>query len=339
MFVVLTKSRAFKAVSKNSFDVVTIVEGKVSNAKQFENDSTGYKKLIKHLSKKSITHVCLEATGHYHLDLALALNKPSKIKLMVINPRVAHNFSKVLNQKSKTDETDAYVLAQYTLRMEFEEWQAPDEALFAIRSCSRHLSQQVKMQTALKNQLHAYQSTDFTPDFIVESMVQNLKQLKQQIDQLVEHTIELISGSVVAKNMYDRLVSINGIADRTAIKLIGELALLDPNMKPKQLVAHAGLNPTIVQSGSSINKKSRISKTGNKYIREALYMTALRMAHHDLNVSAYYQHLINDNHLAKRQAICAVMRKLLMSINCMLRQNTGFDPQRFYRLEESAHSK
>ncbi len=322
-------------VSKNTFDVVIVLNGKDSQSLQFENDSAGHKKFIKCLSKRKVSHVCLETTGHYHLDLALALDKQPKIKLMVINPRVAHNFSKVLMQKSKTDQTDAYLLAQFTLRMEFEEWQAPEEALFAIRSCSRHLSQQIKAQTKLKNQLHAYQSTDFTPEFIIENMNQSLKQLKEQIDQLVNHTIQIISDCDVAKAMYERLIAINGIADKTAIKLIGELALLDPNMTSKQLVAHAGLNPTIVQSGSSINRKSRISKTGNKYIRDALYMTALRMAHHNINVSAYYQHLINDNHLAKKQAICAIMRKLLMCIHSMCKQNSNFGSQRFYRVSST----
>ena len=322
-------------VSKNTLDVVTIVNDEVSKGLQFENSTAGHKALIKHLLKKSVTHVCLEATGHYHLDAALALDKNVKSKLMVINPRAAHNFAKGLLQEAKTDKTDAFVLAQFTLRMEFEQWQAPNESLFAIRSCSRHLSQLTKMQTKLKNQLHAYKTTGFTPEFIIKDITDSIEQIKGQIENLIDHTLQIIDDNPMAKKMYECLVAINGIGDKTAIKLIGELTLLDPDMKPKQLVAHAGLDPTVIQSGTSINKKSRISKTGNKYIREALYMTALRMAHHNENVSAYYQHLINDNHLAKRQAICAVMRKLLMSINSMLRNKSQFDSQRFYRLQDN----
>lgn len=319
-------------VSKKTLDVAIIINDKVSRGMQFKNNITGHKALAKYLSKKFVSHVCLEATGHYHLDAALMLDKQDGIKLMVINPKVAHNFAKVLLQKAKTDKTDAYVLAQFVLRMEFNQWQAPDESLFAIRSCSRRLSQLTKMQTNLKNQLHASQTTDFTPDFIIDDIIENIRQIKNQIQNLINQTIQIIVHNPQAKRMYECLIGTNGIADKTAIKLIGELALIDPEIKPKQLVAHAGLNPTVVQSGTSINKKSRISKTGNKYIREALYMTALRMAHHDENVSAYYQHLINDNHLAKRQAICAVMRKLLMAINCMLRENTSFDSNRFYQI-------
>lgn len=321
-------------VSKKRLDIAVIIDGEVTTGLQFENNTVGHKALVKYLLKKSINHVCLEATGHYHLDAALMLDKQKNIKLMVINPKVAHNFAKVLLQRAKTDRTDAHVLAQYVLRMDFIQWQAPDKSLFVIRSCSRRLSQLIKIQTNLKNQLHASQTTDFTPEFIIDDIIDSLGQIKDQIQNLINQTIKIISQNHEAQRMYQCLVRVNGIADKTAIKLIGELALIDPDMKPKELVAHAGLNPTIIQSGSSINKKSRISKTGNKYIREALYMTALRMAHHDKNVSAYYQHLINDNHLAKRQAICAVMRKLLMAISCMLRANTTFDSNRFYRLKE-----
>lgn len=321
-------------VSKKTLDVAIIINGKSSNGMQFENTTAGYKALVKYLSKRSVSHVCLEATGHYHLDIALMLDKQDDIQLMVINPKVAYNFAKVLLQKAKTDKADALVLAQFVLRMDFIQWQAPDESLFAIRSCSRRLSQLTKMQTNLKNQLHACQTTDFTPEFIIQDIIDNLNQIKGQIQNLINHTVKIIEQNHEVHEKYKCLIGVNGIAEKTAIKLLGELALLDPEMKPNELVAHAGLNPTIIQSGSSVNKKSRISKTGNKYIREALYMTALRMAHHDENVSAYYQHLINDNHLAKRQAICAVMRKLLMAINCMLRTNTCFDSNRFYRLAE-----
>jgi len=81
-----------------------------------------------------------------------------------------------------------------------------------------------------------------------------------------------------------------------------------------------------------VNKKPRLSKIGNKYIREALYMTALQMSFRNPNVEAYYQHMINDNGLKKIQAICAIMRKLLMSIASIIRDNSEFDGAKFYKI-------
>ena len=130
------------------------------------------------------------------------------------------------------------------------------------------------------------------------------------------------------------LVSIKGVAEKTVIQLIGELAVLPPDMSAKQWVAYAGLDPRHMQSGSSLNKKPCLSKAGNRYLRMALYMPALNAAHKDTHISAYYQHLIQDNGLKKLQAVCAVMRKLLHAIHGMLKSGSPFDGQRFYTIPE-----
>ena len=101
-------------------------------------------------------------------------------------------------------------------------------------------------------------------------------------------------------------------------------------MSAKQLVAMAGLDAHTHQSGSSVNKKPRRSKAGNRYLRIALFMPALSAARHDPNVWAYYQHFIENRGLKKLQARCAVMRKLLHAIHAMLKNRTPFDSRRFY---------
>ena len=100
-------------------------------------------------------------------------------------------------------------------------------------------------------------------------------------------------------------------------------------------MAHAGLFPQIIQSGSSINKKTRIGKAGNRYIRAALYMPALVAAYHEPHIRGFYQHLVNDNGLKKIQALCAVMRKLLLSIHAMFRTKKPFNGNAFYSLKEA----
>ena len=321
-------------VSKDSLEVVTVVETKTSSVKSFKNNHTGHKALLKHLAKLKIDRVCLEATGNYHLDVALMFSATEHLKLMVINPRVAHSFSKAMSSNAKTDAIDANVLAQYILRMEFKQWQAPADIFFAVRASGRRLCQLVKMRTGFKNQLHSYQCTEFTPEFIIDDALESISHVEKQIDQLIEHTSQIIAEDEQAMNMYQLLIDIDGIGPRTAIKLVGEIGVLDPEIKPKQLVAHAGLFPAIVTSGTSVNKKSRLNKSGNKYIREALYMSAMSLAQRNKNISAFYQHLINDNGLAKKQAICAVMRKLLMAISCIIREQTAFDSSRFYQIQE-----
>lgn len=319
-------------VSYKTLELVFGKNNKYLKSKTFTNDHKGHKVLIKTLQKKKVTHVCIEATGNYHLDISLAINKIKGINLMVLNPRISNNYAKALNQRAKTDAQDAYVLAHFALNMNHLNWQAPNKTMFAIRACGRRLTQLTKDKAKLKNRLHAFDVTEFTPKIVIDDLKFAIDNLEKQIENLIKGSLEIIINNQQTKEIHKLITSICGVADKTAIKLIGEICVLDPEMKAKQLVAHAGLYPTTVTSGTSVNKKPWLSKAGNKYIREAIYMSALQMSYRNPNVAAYYQHLINDNGLKKMQAICAIMRKLLMSISCMIRDNTEFDETKFYKM-------
>ena len=115
--------------------------------------------------------------------------------------------------------------------------------------------------------------------------------------------------------------------------------ILPADMNAKQWVAYAGLDPRQFQSGSSVAKKPRISKAGNKFIRQALYMPALVATRYEIHIKAYYQHLISDNGLKKIQAVYAVMRKLLHAIHGMLKTNKSFEGSRFYTLPIEVNSQ
>lgn len=108
-------------------------------------------------------------------------------------------------------------------------------------------------------------------------------------------------------------------------------------MSARQWVAYAGLDPRIFESGSSVAKKPRMSKAGNKFFRQALYMPALVATRYEPNIKGYYTHLIEDNGLKKVQAVCAVMRKLLHAIHDMLKANKEFDGTRFYTFPVEAN--
>ncbi|MCU7906713.1 MAG: transposase [Candidatus Thiodiazotropha sp. (ex Epidulcina cf. delphinae)] len=181
-----------------------------------------------------------------------------------------------------------------------------------------------------KNQLHALKTSTQTPIFIIQDAINSITQLEARIEGLKTIAIELINADEESKHTMSLLISIKGVAETTAIQLIGELLVLPPDITAKQWVAYAGLDPRIFHSGTSVNKKPRLSKAGNQYLRMARYMPALKASYRDTHIRAYYQHLITDNGLKKLQAICAVMRKLLHAIHGMLRSNKPFDGVRFY---------
>jgi transposase len=322
-------------VGKDSLDVVIRKKGKSHKCMTFNNTTAGHLAIIKYLHQHNVSHIGIEATGYYHLDLALELDDAADVDVMIINPRASKNFAKAMMQRMKTDAIDAELLAQFVERMDFIKWKAPASHVFAIRACGRRLVSLNKEKAKSKNQLHAYSRTKRTPQFVIDDVHLSIEQLENQIENLVLHALQLINESDQLKKRYERLISIKGVANRTAIKLLGELGVLAEDMLAKQWVAHAGLFPRVFESGSSVKKRATIGKIGNRYIREALYMGALSATRHDVNIRAFYLHMIEDNGLSKLQAICAVMRKMLLAMHGMLKEDKPFNGQRFYGLDNS----
>jgi transposase len=117
---------------------------------------------VNKLLKLPVIIVCLEATGIYHFDLAIALHDAG-VLLMVVNPKSSHNFAKVLLKNSKTDAVDANTLAEYAARMDFVAWNRPSNEKLALRSLARRINALTGQKAAAKNHLHSLTSTQETP--------------------------------------------------------------------------------------------------------------------------------------------------------------------------------
>lgn len=189
-------------------------------------------------------------------------------------------------------------------------------------------------KAAAKNHLHALSATQETPKAVLRDARLAITQLEKRIHRLTTDVLLLIREHPELTRILQLLTSIKGIAETSAIALMGELLLLPPDLSHRQWVKFAGLDPKAFDSGKSVHKKTRLSKAGNRHIRSALYMPALSAKQHDPHVKAYFQHLV-DNGKKPLQAVCAVMRKLLHAIHGMLKQDKPFDNTRFYAIPES----
>ena len=325
-------------VSCKTLDLVIRKKEKNHTVRHFDNTPAAHLKIVEFLKKQQVKNICLEATGTYHLDLAVVLSQTESLAVMVVNPRAAKHFSQALMKRTKTDAVDAAMLAEYAQRMDFKSWKAPSQTMLTVRACSRRIATLTKDKTRAKNQLHALQATRHTPLFIIEDVQLSISQLENQLEQLITRACTLIEQTPALNETAHLLMTVKGLAEKTMIQLIGELGVLDSNMTAKQWVAYAGLNPRQHQSGSSVNGKTSLSKGGNSFIRSALYMPALNASYRDPHISAYYQHLIQDNGLTKLQALCAIMRKLLHAIHGMLKTKSPFQGALFYSAATSVSS-
>jgi transposase len=306
-------------VSAKTLAVCRWRDGK-ENEQEFSNDAEGHRELLKWLGRQ--TRVCMEATGVYHLQIALML-RANGVEVMVVNPRVAKDFARAMSNRSKTDEVDAWTLLEYVRRMEFQAWEAPTGAVLELRELGRRLSELTRVSVEEKNRLHAKKVAAISA-VVVADVKQHIAQIGKRIKQIEKAAYEIVHHDDDLREQYGALLTARGIGKRSAILLLTELAVLDPTMTVRQLVAYAGLDPREYESGTSVQKPARISKIGNARLRAILYMNALSAIRHDRGARLFYARLVARGK-KRMQAVVAVMRKLLHGCWIVLQRRVAFD--------------
>jgi transposase len=322
-------------VSKKELVVALQRDGQRKAAKTFANTASGHQVLIRYLRQPGRSvRVCLESTGMYGLDAALALQRAG-LEVMVANPRAVRHFAQALMQRSKNDQLDAGVLLEFALRMPFRAWVAPRPAALQLHALARRMEALTAMQTAEKGRLEATQASDTTPAGVRRDLERSLRSLRRALARLACEAVKIIDGDPGLKLRFELLISVRGsIAATSAIQILAELAVLSEDLDVRQCVASAGLDPREHTSGTSVHKKARISKAGNAHLRRALYMPALVAIRHQPHLRAFYQHLRAQGK-PKMVALVAVMRKLLHAIYGMFKHQQAFDGSKVYRLPQT----
>ncbi len=187
-------------------------------AQAFANTRAERQRLLKRLSKFPGVTVCLEATGVYHLDLALAL-ADAGVHLMVLNPKASHNAASVLLRNSKTDAVDADTLAQYAERMPYQPWVRPTNEALELRAFSRRINALTKDKAAAKNQLHALDFSPETPKAVLRDLKLSIAQLEKRIASLSAEAKTFILAHPALAHPFALLLTVKGIGETSAIAL------------------------------------------------------------------------------------------------------------------------
>jgi len=322
-------------VSSKELIVALRRDGKLKPWKSFPNTPGGHQAIVRYLARQGHqVQVCLESTGIYGLDLALALHAAPGIEVMVANPRAVRHFAQALMQRSKNDRLDALVILEFATRMPFQAWQPPSPAARHLCALARRLEALTELCAAEKNRLHAARATEALPSIIRRDLEGSLRFHERAMQRLEEEALKVIAQEPELQREFDLLLSIRGIKETSALQVLAGLAVMSPDLDVRQWVAYSGLDPREYSSGSSVHKKTRISKAGNRHLRRALYMPALVAARREPHFRAYYEHLLARGK-AKMQALVAVMRKLLHAIYGMFRHQLPFDGSKVYRLPQA----
>jgi transposase len=298
----------------------------------FANTAAGHKKFMRWATKGGRpARVCLEATGIYSLEFALALHHARNVDVMVVNPRAIKDFGRACMQRAKTDAVDAGGILEYLQRMPFTAWQPPAPEILELQAINRRIVQLTTERTREKNRRHASEFAGASGDAIAHDIEVNIHHLERRIERMHESGLQLVRGVPALATKLAHLVSAKGIGEASAMRLLAELLVLPDDLAAPQWVAHAGLDPRPYESGTSVHRPRRITKVGNRHLRAALYMPALVAIQHEPNVKAFYNKLVTAGK-KPMQAVVAVMRKLLHAIWGMLKHDQDFDGNKFFRI-------
>lgn len=157
---------------------------------------------------------------------------------------------------------------------------------------------------------------------VVQALVRHIFQFQQEI-QILKEQIEQLYENI--SDNESLLASIKGIGKQTAIVLEAHFGNVNRFPNAKKFVAYFGMNPTVSQSGKTTKRKSYLEKKGNGIVRYKLFMATLNMiARKQEPIYTYYQRLVAAGK-AKLVAMGAAMRKLLVIMYTMLKNQEKFD--------------
>lgn len=309
-------------IAKKKFDIALLIDNKIKH-KVYTNNKNGFVMLSKFLAGKNISkvHACMEATGTYGEALATYLYNHGHT-VSVVNPARIKGFAQSNLCRNKTDKADAKIIAHFCATLKPEQWQPTPEYIKSLQVLVNRYEQLLDMKQQEVNRLSSLSDAEAS---IAPMIKETILHLETQIETIVAKIDDSIGNNPELKNKKNLLESIPGIGKVTIPRVLASIGRPELFGNVKKLVAFLGLNPKHCQSGSSINGKTRISKTGNANLRKAFYFPAIVAIKHNVVIKNYCSKLAS-NGKSKMIIICAAMRKLVHIIYGVLKSNKPFDP-------------
>ena len=174
-------------------------------------------------------------------------------------------------------------------------------------------------------QLKAAAANSFGVSFARDAFAFQIRQLVEQMEFLERQVTELEAQiSSLLKQTGSYITTIPGIGDTLGAIILSEIGDIHRFNAPNKLVAFAGLDVRVAQSGEFTGTRQKISKRGSPYLRRAIWLAASRAAFCDPILSEYYQSLRarGKHHLT---AIGAVSRKLCNIIFAILSEDRPYE--------------
>jgi transposase len=294
-------------ISKPTLDAFRL---RTREHRQFPNDRAGCTALIRWIGREAV-RVIFEPTGPYHRRFEASL-VAAGIEAVKVNPRSSRRFAEATGELAKTDRIDAAILARMGAVLALEGRPAKTETLHDLRELG------VARQALVKEGIAATNREQIAVNPVIKRQLRaRLKQIGLQLKEIDAAIATLVDTDPGLSRRRDVLASIPGIGTVTAMAILiamPELGTLDN----KQAASLAGLAPMTRQSGAW-SGRARI-RGGRRSLRTALYMPGLVALRFNPDLKQKYQ-AMKDAGKPSKVAITAIMRKLLLLANALLRDD------------------
>jgi transposase len=284
---------------------------------RFANDTAGHAALVAHLRGLAPARIVLEGSGGLERGVVRALQQ-DELPVVVANPRQVRDFAKGLGTAAKTDPIDAKMLARYA--------EVKRPPLLALRTdAQQRLRALVNRRRQVQQLRHAETCrADRTDEpLAVASLARTIALLTEEEATLDAQIAAELAADPASAAIQTVVTSMPGIGPVSAATLLAELPELG-TLTSKQIAAIAGVAPQTQQSGTS-REYGHISG-GRAAVRTCLYMAALSASRHNPVLAELYARLVAE-HKPKKLALIAVVRKMLVFLNAMVRDGTMWDPE------------
>lgn len=300
-------------VSKKTLDIYL---HQAKKAFHIMNSEEGINNLFKILSQYNVGQIACEATGGYEHLMCKKLC--TKYKVWIVQPKRIKAFIESEGIKAKTDKIDAKMIALFASQKSssYEPFQ-PSIADEKIRSLVAIKTSIISSAAEIKTQLQQLNDSD-----CIKYLTKNLNFLEKQIGKVSVQINELIKENKNFNHTSKIITSIPGIGNGVAEVVIANFPELG-KLNNKSAAALGGVAPYIRQSG---NYKGQAKINGGRApVRKVLYMAALSAIQHNIVIKAFYARLIAAGKVFK-VAIVAVMRKLIIYMNTLMRKGELWNP-------------
>lgn len=288
-----------------------------NTALRVANTAKGHRQLLAALGGIDVRIVALEATGKHHRSVHDTLHQAG-LAVVVVNPLRARLFAQSIGALAKTDAVDANMLARFAQMARLQATPPLPQGLENLREIVRSREAAVTARAALENLL-----ATATLACVRRQIKRQIKAAASAAEALEAEALGAIDRDPGLARRLEILVSIPGVGAVTAIGLIANMPELG-SLDAKAVGMLGGLAPVACDSGQ--HNGPRHIRGGRSAVRTGIYMAAQSAARHNPQLKRFYQRLVGAGKL-KKVALTAVMRKLLVLANSLVKENRCWSPE------------